>query len=85
MLWTYLLPLVPLVILFDGLVSCMRTYNVQDLHDLTARLGTNDYHWDIGKVKGKTWIPITYLLGIQLEKPLRTPPDAPACLRERRS
>jgi len=38
--WTYLIPLVPLVTLFDGLVSCLRTYSVQELHDLTARLDT---------------------------------------------
>ena len=69
LLWTYLVPLVPLVTVFDGLVSCLRTYNVQDLHDLTTRLGTNDYHWDIGTVKNKTTpIPITYLIGVPLEK-----------------
>jgi hypothetical protein len=69
LLWTYLLPLVPLVLLFDGLVSCLRTYSVQDLRDLIARLGTNDYHWDIGTVKSKTTpMPITYLIGVPLEK-----------------
>src|SRR2546425_11759383 len=31
LLWTYLIPLVPLVTLFDGLVSCLRTYSVQEL------------------------------------------------------
>jgi hypothetical protein len=67
--WTYLLPLVPLVTLFDGLVSCLRTYSVQDLRDLTARLGTNDYHWDIGQVKSKTTpMAITYLVGVPIEK-----------------
>jgi hypothetical protein len=67
--WTYLLPVSPLVTLFDGLVSCLRTYSVQDLRDLTASLGSNDYHWDIGTVKSKTTpIPITYLLGVPNEK-----------------
>jgi hypothetical protein len=69
LLWTYLLPLVPLVTLFDGLVSCLRTYSVQDLHDLTARLGTKDYHWEIGTVQRKmTPMPITYLLGVPIEE-----------------
>ena len=68
LLWTYLIPLVPLVTLFDGLVSCLRTYSVQELRDLTARLDTNDYHWDIGTVKSKmTPIPITYLIGVPHE------------------
>ncbi len=69
LLWTYLLPLVPLVTLFDGLVSCLRTYSVQELHELTARLAANDYQWDIGTVKIKTTpILITYLLGVPIEK-----------------
>jgi hypothetical protein len=68
LLWTYLIPLVPLVTLFDGLVSCLRTYSVDELRDLTAGLGTNDYHWDIGTVKGRTIpIPITYLIGVPIE------------------
>ena len=69
LLWTYVIPLVPMVTLFDGLVSCLRTYSVQELRDLTARLETNDYHWDIGTVKSKmTPIPITYLIGVPNEK-----------------
>jgi len=68
LLWTYLIPLMPIVTLFDGLVSCLRTYSVQELHDLTARLEPNDYHWEIGTVKGKTApIPITYLIGVPIE------------------
>ena len=69
LLWTYLLPLVPLVTLFDGLVSCLRTYSVQDLRKLTAKLGTKDYHWEVGIAKSKmTPMPITYLLGVPIEK-----------------
>lgn len=65
LLWTYLIPLVPLVTLFDGLVSCVRTYSVEELRGLTARLDTNDYHWDIGTVRSKANpIPITYLIGV---------------------
>jgi hypothetical protein len=67
--WTYLLPLVPLVTLFDGLVSCLRTYSVQDLRDLTQRLGANDYHWDIGTARSRMApMSITYLLGVPMEK-----------------
>ena len=63
-LWTYLVPIVPLVIMFDGLVSCLRSYSVVELRTLTDGLKANDYHWDIGEVRNK-WIPIpvTYLIG----------------------
>jgi hypothetical protein len=65
--WTYVLPLVPLVTLFDGLVSCLRTYSVQDLRDLAANVDANNYHWDIGSVKSKTTpMAITYLVGVPM-------------------
>ncbi len=68
LLWTYLLPMLPLVTLFDALVSCLRTYSVRELHELTARLGTNGYRWEIGTLKGRmTPIPITYLIGVPTE------------------
>lgn len=68
MLWTYLIPLLPLIALFDGLVSCLRTYSVEELRDLAARLDANDYHWDIGTVKSTMGpIPITYLIGVPNE------------------
>ena len=68
LLWTYLIPLVPVITLFEGLVSCLRTYSVQELHELTARLGTNDYVWSIGTVKSKTTpIPVTYLIGVPID------------------
>ena len=41
-----------------------RTYSVEELRDLTARVGGNGYHWEIGTVKTKAApIPITYLIG----------------------
>jgi len=66
--WTYLIPVVPLVTLFDGLVSCLRTYSVQELRELTERLNANDYQWEIGEVKSTAGpIPITYLIGVPVD------------------
>jgi hypothetical protein len=66
--WTYLVPVVPLVSLFDGLVSCLRTYSVQELRELTKDLGANNYHWDFGELKGTGGpIPITYLIGVPID------------------
>jgi hypothetical protein len=63
--WTYLLPVAPLVTLFDGVVSCLRTYTVQELRNLTASLETHHYLWDVGRLKPKlTSVPITYLVGV---------------------
>ena len=66
--WTYLVPAVPMVTLFDGLVSCLRTYSVQELRDLIAGLDKNDYSWEVGTVRsGRSLTPITYLIGVPIE------------------
>lgn len=63
LVWTYLLPAVPLVTLFDGLVSCLRTYTVPELREMTTGLGDADYDWEIGVTRGKGLVSITYLIG----------------------
>jgi hypothetical protein len=73
--WTYLVPALPLVLLFDVIVSCLRIYSGPELRELTA--GLDRYHWDIGTVRRK-WLPfgITYLIGVPVEKlvePVTTP------------
>ena len=59
--WTYLVPIIPLVLLFDGVVSCLRTYRPEDLRKIVANLLAIDYQWEIGESSGKA--PITYLIG----------------------
>jgi len=71
LVFTYLLPLVPLVALFDGLVSCARSYSEPELRALVAEF--HDYQWQIGrKVLPGVSIPISYLIGIP-HKPLQKP------------
>ena len=67
--WTYLVPALPLVLLFDMVVSLLRVYSQQELRDLTA--GLDHYHWEVGAVRGK-WmpIPVTYLIGTPKENGL---------------
>jgi len=43
--FTYIIPLIPVLILFDGLVSCLRAYSHAELRELTADL--NDFTWEI--------------------------------------
>lgn len=60
--WTYILPVVPLVLMIDGTLSCLRAYALNDLRELTADLGDGDYRWEIGEQNGGL-IGITYLIG----------------------
>jgi hypothetical protein len=62
LLWTYLVPIIPLVLLFDGVVSCFRTYRPAELREIVEKLNANEYQWEIGEHStGKA--PITYLIG----------------------
>jgi|SRR5579872_319043 len=62
LLWTYLIPIIPLVLLFDGVVSCLRTYRPQELREIVEKLTACQYQWDIGELAGKR-APVTYLIG----------------------
>ena len=61
--WTYVIPIVPLFVAWDGCVSCLRTYSVQELQALVAGLGPNDYIWQIGRKRGVLSPGVTYLIG----------------------
>ena len=63
LVWTDLIPLAPLVIGFDGFVSCLRTYTSEELEGLTAGLGGDDYCWEIG-VERSGPMGISYAIGV---------------------
>jgi hypothetical protein len=64
LMWAYLIPVVPLVLLFDGIVSCLRAYSPPELGELTEGLCPNEYEWDIGEERrGFLPVPVTYLIG----------------------
>jgi len=61
--WTYLLPMVPLICWWDGLVSQCRAYTVAELMELTT--GLDGYDWHAAKVPiGATPGNLTYLCGM---------------------
>lgn len=60
--WTYLIPIIPLVLLFDGVVSCLRTYRPQELREIVDNLSCCRYGWKIGELAGRR-APVTYLIG----------------------
>ncbi len=62
--WTYLIPLVPFVILFDGIVSCLRTYTTEELQEFAREFSDSDYTWEIGQERAGAASPaVTYLIG----------------------
>jgi hypothetical protein len=64
LLFTYVIPIIPLVLLFDGVVSCLRTYRPPELLEIIKRLSGSECRWKVGehsRASGQT--PITYLIG----------------------
>ena len=62
-LWlTYVPPLLPLAIWWDGLVSTLRTANVEELRALVATLPCSDYEWCVEEIGGGP-VPILVVLG----------------------
>lgn len=62
LLWTYLVPVIPLVLLVDGVVSCLRTYRPEELGGIVDELNANQYTWEFGELSDGG-VPITYLIG----------------------
>lgn len=61
--WTYGVPLAPLCIVWDGLVSLLRAYSPAELLAMATATG-GDYHWECARIaRPFPAAPITYLLG----------------------
>ncbi len=61
--FTYFIPLVPLFVFWDGIVSSLRTYSVSEMEDLVNGLDKKEeYNWEIGRKKSGPGINL-YLLG----------------------
>jgi hypothetical protein len=63
-LWTYLIPVIPFVVAFDGIVSCLRTYSPAEMKQLISTIATSDYEWDIGQYRIPfVFMKVTYTTG----------------------
>lgn len=64
LLFTYLIPVVPLMVVWDGVVSCLRTYDVTELRALAGEADPDGhFDWEIGESYQRGPIPVTYLIG----------------------
>lgn len=66
-IFTYLIPVVPLFVFWDGIVSSLRTYSIKEMNGLVENLnGTENFDWEINKVKSGPGV-VLYLLGTKKE------------------
>jgi hypothetical protein len=64
--WTYAVPLVPALVLFDGLMSCLRAYSDEELREMTREI---PYAWTLGEVPVPlTPVRLRTLLGVPSDR-----------------
>ena len=64
LVFTYVIPILPLLCLWDGLVSCLRTYSARELRELVRDLESEGYAWDVGELRFPgTPVTVAYLIG----------------------
>jgi len=67
-LFTYLIPILPLLMFWDGLVSHLRTYSEEELRDFTRDLRAEEYVWECGAIEiPRMPAAIPYLIGRPIE------------------
>ena len=73
--WSYVLPVVPVVLFVDGILSCLRAYSPAELIELSGQISAPGYTWETGEAPG-FFGPVTYLLGYP-------PPEAGTKIKRR--
>jgi hypothetical protein len=85
LLGTFVVPLIPAALWFDGVVSCLRAYSPQELREIVATLTKREvqyhYQWQIGEQAGAaSGAPITYLIGYPSYPSDNTEPVSQECV-----
>ena len=62
--WVNIIPIVPLVLLYDAIISTLTMYSAKDLKELVEGINSEGYEWKMGQVLSKLQsVRITYLIG----------------------
>jgi hypothetical protein len=66
-IFTYLIPIIPIATVWDGLVSVLRMYSPAEMLKMAMGVDPVNYKWRSGKVRGKIGNPVLYLVGYPLK------------------
>jgi len=64
LLFTYIIPLIPLYTVWDGCVSILRLYTAKELLKMANSVSPGRYTWTAGKTKSRFGLHASYLVGI---------------------
>jgi hypothetical protein len=65
--FTYVLPFIPIMTIWDGCVSILRLYEAEELLDI-AKDSAPGYKWEAGRIRSAYGLSCTYLKGIPEER-----------------
>jgi hypothetical protein len=72
---TWLVPVLPLFIVWDGIVSALRTYTPGELRALAAGVTVPGYAWEVGEARSaSTPMPVTFVIGCPTHHTPTSPP-----------
>lgn len=66
--FTYIIPLIPIYTVWDGVISILRMYKPEELRQIAESLSAENYNWTSGKTKNRFGIRATYLIGYPKSK-----------------
>lgn len=69
LIFTYIIPILPLVIMIDGCLALLKLYNPNDLKELTSDIIVGNYKWQYGKKDNGRGGKIIYLTGFYALSP----------------
>jgi hypothetical protein len=62
--FTYLIPIIPFFVMWDGFVSGLRWYSLPELQELVDSIDGESFEWETGRIKvGNQPAHVTYLIG----------------------
>ncbi len=61
--WTYIVPVIPLAILWDGIVSALRSYTEPELRAMIEPLASPEYQWEFETCRVGGVVATTLLIG----------------------
>lgn len=64
---TYLIPIIPALITFDGIISCLRSYSKSQLSEMIMDLADQNYTWIINETKVGPFGRLLSLIGRRVD------------------
>jgi hypothetical protein len=66
--FTFFIPILPFMLGWDNVISCIRSYSPDELKEFTDQLSSDDYRWEIGQLyNSKLNIPYFYIMGYPVQ------------------